>query len=59
MESNNQSQTENEQRNEFEFNARITAITEPDPAKQRKLYKDLCKWIKAGRPLIQTNKDKQ
>ena len=59
METNNQSQTENEQRNEFEFNARIAAINEPDPTKQRKLYKDLGKWIKAGRPLIQTNKDKQ
>ena len=59
MESNNQSQTENEQRNEFEDNARIVALTEPDPVKQRKLFKELDKWIKAGRPLIQTNKDKQ
>ena len=59
MESNNQSQTENEQRNEFEDNARIAAINEPDPTKRRKMYKDLGKWIKAGRPLIQTNKDKQ
>ena len=58
METNNQSQTENEQRNEFENNARMAAINEPDPAKQRKLYKDLGKWIKAGRPLIQTNKEK-
>lgn len=30
MESNNQSKTETEQRNEFEDNARITAINEPD-----------------------------
>ena len=58
MESNNQSQIENEQRNEFEDNARIAAINEPDPTKQRKMYKDLRKWIKAGRPLIQTNKGK-
>ena len=58
METNNQSQIENEQRNEFEHNARITAITEPDPTKQRKMYKDLGKWIKAGRPLISTKKDK-
>ena len=56
METNNQSQTENEQRNEFEYNARIAAINEPDPTKQRKMYKDLGKWIKAGRPLIQNNK---
>ena len=59
MESNNQSQTETEQRNEFEDNARIVALTEPDPVKQRKLFKELDKWIKSGRPLIQTNKDKQ
>lgn len=52
MESNNQSQTENEQRNEFEDNARIVALTEPDPVKQRKLFKELDKWIKSGRPLI-------
>ena len=59
MESNNQSQTETEQRNEFEDNARIVALTEPNPVKQRKLFKELDKWIKSGRPLIQTNKDKQ
>ena len=59
MESNNQSKTENEQRNEFEDNARIVALTEPNPIKQRKLFKELDKWIKSGRPLIQTNKDKQ
>ncbi len=58
MESNNQSQTENEQRNEFEDNARIVALTEPDPIKQRKLFKELDKWIKSGRPLINTKKDK-
>ena len=52
MESNNQSQTENEQRNEFEDNARIVALTELDPVKQRKLFKELDKWIKSGRPLI-------
>ena len=52
MESNNQSQTETEQRNEFEDNARIVALTEPDPIKQRKLFKELDKWIKSGRPLI-------
>lgn len=57
MESNNQSQTENEQRNEFEDNAHIVAITEPDPVKQRKLFKELDKWIKSGRPLI-NKKDK-
>ena len=56
MENNKKPLTENEQRNEFEQNARITAITEPDPTKQRKMYKDLDKWIKAGRPLIQANK---
>lgn len=54
-----QVQSETEQRNEFEDNARIVALTEPDPIKQRKLFKELDKWIKAGRPLIQTNKDKQ
>lgn len=59
MESNNQSKTENEQRNEFEDNARIVALTEPNPIKQRKLFKELDKWIKSGRPLIQTNKNKQ
>ena len=59
METNNQSKTENEQRNEFEDNARIVALTEPNPIKQRKLFKELDKWIKSGRPLIQTNKDKQ
>lgn len=59
MESNNQSKTETEQRNEFEDNARIVALTEPNPIKQRKLFKELDKWIKSGRPLIQTNKDKQ
>lgn len=58
METNNQSQIENEQRNEFEHNARITAINEPDSTKQRKMYKDLGKWIKAGRPLIQNNKER-
>ena len=57
MESNNQSQTENEQRNEFEDNARIVALTEPDPVKQRKLFKELDKWIKSGRPLINTKKN--
>ena len=51
--------TENEQRNEFEDNARIVALTEPNPIKQRKLFKELDKWIKSGRPLIQTTKDKQ
>jgi hypothetical protein len=56
MKTNPKPLTENEQRNEFEHNARITAITEPDPTKQRKMYKDLGKWIKAGRPLIQANK---
>ena len=58
MESNNQPQTENEQRNEFEDNARIVALTEPDPVKQRKLFKELDKWIKSGRPLIQNNKER-
>ena len=58
MESNQQIQSETEQRNEFEDNARITALTEPDPSKQRKLFKDLDKWIKAGRPLIQNNKER-
>ena len=58
MESNNQSQTENEQRNEFEDNARIVALTELDPIKQRKLSKELDKWIKSGRPLIQNNKER-
>ena len=52
MESNNQSQSETEQRNEFEDNARIVALTELDPVKQRKLFKELDKWIKSGRPLI-------
>lgn len=54
-----QVQSETEQRNEFEDNARIVALTEPNPIKQRKLFKELDKWIKSGRPLIQTNKDKQ
>jgi hypothetical protein len=56
METNEKPLTENEQRNEFEQNARITAITEPDKQKRNKLFKDLDKWIKAGRPLIQANK---
>ena len=45
-------QSETEQRNEFEDNARIVALTEPNPIKQRKLFKELDKWIKSGRPLI-------
>ena len=51
-------QSETEQRNEFEDNARIVALTEPDPIKQRKLFKELDKWIKSGRPLIQNNKER-
>lgn len=51
-------QSETEQRNEFEDNARIVALTEPDPVKQRKLFKELDKWIKSGRPLIQNNKER-
>lgn len=53
-----QIKSETEQRNEFEDNARIVALTEPDPVKQRKLFKELDKWIKSGRPLISTKKDK-
>ena len=56
MENNQKPLTENEQRNEFENNARMTAITEPDKQKRNRLFKDLDKWIKAGRPLIQANK---
>ena len=49
-------QSENEQRNKFENNARIVALAEQDPVKQRKLFKELKQWIKAGRPLIKPNK---
>jgi hypothetical protein len=56
MKNNQKPPTENEQRNEFERDARMVAITEPDKQKRNKLFKDLGKWIKAGRPLIQANK---
>ena len=51
-----ENKTETEQRSEFEKNARMVALTEPNPTKQKKLFKELDKWIKAGRPLIKSNK---